>query len=174
MSYARQTSLPFAVLTCSLALVLGGIFWGIIDTAILGNLLETEQWQTGSQAAMLSRRYILDAWTWLPLVLLLRLGLEIIITSRQVSSSPAVLGGVVALIFTHLVLLLWGITFASAIDPMLTMGLEDPTIASVGYDSTLLLVRDVAFAYIPGIVAVCADLWFLSSPIRNDAVGGYV
>lgn len=178
MSFAQRTgSLPRAIVAGAMVLAVFGALWGLMDQVFVGEIVNMDIWHEGSTAADTTRKYILYTWTYLPLVILFRVGLEWIIAARTQASGAVLVVGTVTVFIVHLFLVMWGLVFPASLDPLFQLvtgsGEIATTVQSVGYDDGVNIAVNMAFVYVPGLLAVVVDLWYLSAPLRRDTYAGY-
>lgn len=166
-----RSTLPYVILVSALVFVVAGILYGIIESGVAQELMATSAWQSGSSASQLARGYVEKAWIWLPLVILLRIGLELVITARDVASTGSgMIPGTMTLFLVHLFMLVWMLAIPAMVDPVISIALDAP----IGdYKTPIRYARDLALVNGPAVLLVAGDLWFLSAPIRADAQSGY-
>ena len=169
----RSGSLPYTVLVSAIVFFSFGLIWLLLEQQFVYQIQTVDVWSEGSVAASVARSYIEQAWNWLPLVVITRIGLGFLISARTQNSGASLAGGTVVILITHLFMLIWALVFPTTLDPLFDMALASEQVAAAGFDSGVQLLYDGAFRLGPGGLLLVVDLWYLSSPIRRDAFAGY-
>lgn len=171
---ARSGSLPYVFVLGLFTFGLIGALWGLLDTAMVDMLIQQSQWSSGSSQAMLIRQYIRQSWNALLLIVVLGIGVEAIVASRldRVPSGNLAVRSF-GLFSVHLLLVLWAFVFPTAIDPVMHVAQNTSAIGEAGFSGGYYLTTTVAYTYVPGMILVAADVFYLLAPIRSDTYGGY-
>lgn len=169
---AAQGSTAFVVVTGAITLVTAGGLWYVFDEFLVSLLVAQDGWGSGSTYAAFLRDQILNVWKWSLLVVLLRIGFELLIAARLSRSSAALLPETAVMLIILLGLVIWCYALPQMLDPILSMALESERVAQAGFDRGVQMMADMAYSYGPGLFGAVALAWYLVSPIRRDVFRG--
>jgi hypothetical protein len=176
MAAARRGSLPYVFVDGLLAFILVGIFWGLFQTGVVAEITALPAWMEGSLQAQNSQDWILTAWDWLPLVVLIGIGIHAIVASRLVTSpSGSVAVRSFSLIVFHLVMLIWAYVFPEVLDPIFNIARDTQIIADalngLGWMWIVDFSESVVYGYVPIGLIFAGDAFYIWAPIRDDVWG---
>ncbi|WP_200531954.1 hypothetical protein [Halorubrum sp. LN27] len=171
---AAQGSTAFVVVTGAVTLVTAGGFWYVFDEFLVSLLVAQDGWGNGSVYAAFLRDQILKVWEWSLLIVLLRMGFEVLIAARLSRSSGALLPETLVMLIILLGLVIWAYALPQMLDPIVSMALDSTRVAEAGFDRGVQLMADLAYSYGPGLFGAIALTWYLVSPIRRDVFRGRV
>ncbi|WP_251342430.1 hypothetical protein [Haloplanus halophilus] len=169
---ARSGSLAWVVLAGAVSIGIAAAMWGVLDSQFLDTLIATDRWsaEQGSTLAV-GRQYVILAWNWFLLIVVLRVGIEALVASRLTGATTMLPFATLVLLSIHILLVLWMLTIPEMAQEMLTLATNDFSGALQSMDGLALAV-DLAYQWgigiLPSVLLVIADGWYLSSPIRND------
>lgn len=168
----RSGSLGWVVLAGGVSLGVAGALWGLLDAAFIGELAATSSWAApdGSIPDQ-SRTYILTAWNWLLLIVVLRVGIEALVSSRLVGATTRLPVATVVLFLVHLLVVLWALAIPEMATPIYTRatGQYSSALAALpGTETAVTLAYEWGIGVLPAVLLLIGDGWYLSAPIRND------
>jgi len=172
---ARSGSLGWVVLAGSVSIGVASAMWGLFNSVFIAELTSTTPWATnpGTIPAM-GRGYILTAWDWMLLIVLLRVGIEAIVAARLSGATSLLPVATVLLLISHLMAVLFALVFPEMAQPLYDMALNDYSTALAALPGTKTAVKvgyEWGIGVLPAVLLVVADGWYLSAPIRNDMLG---
>ena len=168
---ARSGSLGWVVLAGGLSVAIAGAFWGLLDTAFIGTVVGTDSWSapTGSVLAQ-GRQYVLTTWDWLIFIVLLRVGIEAIVSSRLVGATTSLPFSTVVVLALHLFLVMFMLTIPEAAHAMYQQAQSIGAVEEAGFMRGVELAYQWGIGVLPAVLLLVVDVWYLSAPIRNDAL----
>lgn len=168
---ARSGSLAWVVLAGGIALIIGGALWGLIDAAFVDELASTNSWSAPVDSIPAQgRNYVIAAWDWLLLIIVLRVGAEALVASRLTGASTSLLVGTMVVFFAHLLIVLWMLVFPEIGAEMFDIAMNSQEVQDAGYTSGVQLAWQWGVGVIPAVLLLITDVWYISAPIRNDLV----
>jgi len=171
MSAARGST-AFVVVTGAITLVVIGSLWTLLNDLVVSQFVARPEWSEGSVYAGMARRFVLDAWDWLLLPVLIRMAFEVLVAARLSRSSAALIPESMVLLIIQMMLVIWAYIFPQVLDPLLDIALNSEAVAEAGFDRGIQLAADLAYSYGPGLFSMVTIIWYLVSPIRRDVFRG--
>lgn len=169
---ARSGSLAWVVLAGAVSIGIAGALWGVYDARFMTELAATGAWQAPADSTLaLSRMYVMRAWDWFLLIVILRVGIEALVASRLTGATTKLPFATLLLLFVHMLLAMWMLVIPEMAQPMYELAMNDYSAALEalpGTKTAIQLAMDWGVGIIPAVLLVVADGWYLSSPIRND------
>lgn len=168
---ARSGSLGWVVLAGGLAVAVASAFWGLLDVTFVQTIVGTDSW-TAPQGSHLrqGRQYVLTTWDWFLLIVLLRVGIEAIVSSRLVGATTSLPFATVVVLSMHIFLVLWMLTIPEIANEMYIQAQQIQAVEDAGYMRAVNLSMQWGIGVLPAILLLVLDVWYLSAPIRNDAL----
>jgi hypothetical protein len=172
---ARSGSLGWVVLAGAVSVGIASAMWGLFDARFVDTMLATDSWAApdGSTVAI-GREYVITAWDWLLLIVVLRVGLEAIVSSRITAATTMLPFATIVLIISHLLVVLWMLTIPEMAQPLYDLAMNDYSSALAalpGTETAVTMGYEYGIGILPAVLLVVADGWYLSAPIRNDMLG---
>jgi hypothetical protein len=172
MAARREGSLAWLVIAGVISLGVAGALWGLMDSTFVAQITAQSAWSApDGSIEQLGRQYVLTTWNWLLLVVVLRLGLEAIVASRLTGGSTTLVVGTFVLVIVHLVLVMLTLIFPEMATPVYEQAEQTGAIQGTDFMRAATLAYQWAIGPIPAVLLLIADGWYLSSPIRRDALG---
>lgn len=171
---ARSGSLAWVVIAGAVSIGAASAMWGLFDAQFINTLIETDSWDAPAGSTLeLGREYVITAWDWFLLIVVLRVGIESLVASRLTGATTKLPFSTMLLLFVHLLMALWMVTIPEMALPIYELAMNDYVSALEalpGTKTAVQLAMDWGIGIIPAVLLVVADGWYLSSPIRNDMV----
>lgn len=169
---ARQGSLAWLVIAAVVSLGIAGALWGIMDAAYVDEITSQSAWSApaGSVVA-LGRGYVIATWDWLLLVVVLRVGLEAIVASRLAGASTSIVLGTFVLVLVHLICVMLAFIFPEMAAPIYDQAQNAAALNNTDWMRAATLAYEWGIGPLPAVLLLTLDGWYLSSPIRRDALG---
>lgn len=165
-------SLVWAFVTGIFAFAFNGLLWALFDDELADHLMQMSLWQTGSDPAMIAREWVQLAWQWEPLMVLLGMGIEALIAARLTGdSSSNIIVRTFGLFIVHVFMIFWAAIFPELLDPLFGVAMDMPEVTGSPMGQHIPWYHDLLFAYVPALVLVGANLFYLIAPIRDDVTG---
>lgn len=171
---ARSGSLGWVVLAGLLSVGIAGAMWGLLDSTFVDTLTATGIWQAPAGSVInQGRQYVVTTWNWFLLLVVLRVGLEAIVSSRLVGASTSLPFGTVILLVVHILVLVWMLTIPEMGKPLFEYATNTSTatgsaVDSAGYGTGVTLAWEWGVGVLPAVLVLVTDVWYLSAPIRRD------
>lgn len=172
MSVRQSSTLAYLVPVGGLTLVVASLLWGIADSTIVADFSAT--WDPARDATATGQEYVLTAWQFYPLLVIVRLGLEAIVTARGTGASYGrVIASTIGVWFILLVLVSYVTVFPSVVEPLIGIaGDNQATLEAAGFFELVGTFERAFMEWFPGLIAGAIYAGFLVGPIRRDALGG--
>lgn len=172
---ARSGSLGWVVLAGAVSVGIASAMWGMLDARFVDTMLATDAWTAADGSTLaLGREYVITAWNWLLLIIVLRVGLEAIVSSRITAATTMLPFATMILVITHVLLVLWMLTIPEMAQPLYDLAMNDyngALSALPGTETAVTMGYEYGIGILPAVLLVVADGWYLSAPIRNDMLG---
>lgn len=170
---ARSGSLGWVVIVGAISVAVSGALWGLFDSTFVDTLIATNIWDAPQGSVVeQGRRYVVQTWNWLLLIVVLRVGLEAMVASRLRGTATSLPKATMAVFIAHLLLVLWMLTIPEMGQPLYDMATNNnatgQAVADAGYDRGVTLAWDWGVGALPAILLLTVDVWYLSEPIRRD------
>lgn len=169
---ARSGSLGWVVLAGGVSIGIASAIWGVLDVAFVGEITATNTWSAPPGSVLNEgRTYVLRSWDWLILIVVLRVGLEALVSSRLVGATTRLPVSTFVLVILHLFLVVWMATIPEMAQPIYELATTDYSAqlaALSGLDTAVTLSYEWGIGLLPAVLLVVSDGWYLSAPIRND------
>lgn len=172
MSAARSGSLGWVVLAGAVSIGIAGAMWGVFDAAFVDEITATSSWAAPANSVpSQGRAYVLTTWDWLLLIVVLRVGIEALVSSRLVGATTRLPVATVVLLAIHLLVVVWMVTIPEMATPLYNMatGQYSSQVGALSGSATAVeLTYEWGIGLLPAVLLVVSDGWYLSAPIRND------
>lgn len=171
---ARSGSLGWVVLVGLISIGIASALWGLLEWTFVREMTETGIWQAPAGSVInQGRSYVVTTWRWFLLIVVLRFGLEAIVSSRLVGASTSLPFATIILLITHLLLVLWMLTIPEMGKPLFEYATNTSTatgsaVESAGYSTGVTLAWEWGVGVLPAVLLLVTDVWYLSAPIRRD------
>lgn len=172
MSVRSASTLSYIVPVGGLTIVIASILWMIGDSALLPALQDA--WLAGSDHTRKGREYVTTAYTYLPLIVLVRLGLETIVTSRGTTiSAGGVILSTVALWTGLIVMLIFVTVFPGPVDGLVNAAAgREATLSENGFFTLINTFHRAFIQWFPGLMCGAFIVGYFVGPIKRDLAGG--
>jgi hypothetical protein len=166
---ARSGSLGWVVIAGGISIAVASAFWGLLDTAFVGTIVATDSWAAAEGSLLQQgREYVLTTWDWFLLIVLLRIGIEAIVASRLVGATTSLPFATLLVLAFHLFLVLFMLTIPEMADAVYQQAQSMQAVEDAGMMRAVDLAMQWGIGVLPAVLLLVADVWYLSSPIRND------
>lgn len=173
MSVRSASTLSYIVPVGGLTIVVASILWAIGDSSLLPALQDT--WSaSASSHARNGRDYVTSAYAYLPLIVLMRLGLETIVTARGTTvSAGGVILSTVALWTALVVMLMFVTVFPAPVDGLVNAAAgREATLSENGFYTLINTFHRAFIGWFPGLMCGAFILGYFVGPIKRDLAGG--
>jgi hypothetical protein len=160
-----------ALLTGAVTMGLASFLWGIFETGIVRRIMNRPIWADAGQYGSIGQQYVATSWDWLLVLVLLRLGLEVLVASRGTGGSGYLIVATVFLLFHHVLLVFWMFTLPEVVGQLVSITGDLP-ITNV-YASQIDAAHEGGTKWAPTLLALGADVVYLAGPIQRDVFGGF-
>jgi hypothetical protein len=127
-------------------------------------------WGQAGQYGSIGQQYVATSWDWLLVLVLLRLGLEVLVASRGTGGSGHLIVATVFLVLHHVLLVFWMFSLPEIVGQLLTV-VEQIPITNV-YAAQIDAAHKGGTQWAPTLLALGADVVYLAGPIQRDVFGG--
>lgn len=166
---ARSGSLGWVVIAGTISLVIAGAMWGLMEATFVEDVIATDTWSAPANSIPAQgRAYVMATWDWFLLVVVLRLGIEVLVASRLSGASTNIPLATMVVLFAHLMMILWALVFPEVIGSYYDYASNTSAVANAGFMSGPDLAYQWGVGVLPAVLLLLADVWYLSEPIRND------
>lgn len=166
---ARSGSLGWVIIAGGVSIGIASAMWGLLDSTFIDVMMSTDSWSAPAGSTIeMGREYVITTWDWFLLVVLIRVGLEMLVSSRLTGASTSLPFATVLVLFLHLFLVLWMLTIPEMAQPIYDIASNSSEVANAGYMEGVDLAYQWGIGVLPAVLLLVADGWFLSAPIRND------
>lgn len=168
---ARSGSLGWVVIAGGLSVAIASAFWGLLDTTFIQTIVGTGSWSAPQDSVLRQgRQYVLLTWDWFLLVVVLRVGIEAIVSSRLVGATTSLPFATVVVMSLHILLVLWMLTIPEIAFALYQQAQSLGVVEEAGFMNAVDLAMQWGIGVLPAVLLLVADVWYLSAPIRNDAI----
>lgn len=166
---ARSGSLGWVVIAGAISLVIAGALWGLMDDVFVDTVTGTDIWAAPTDSILAQcRDYIVTTWDWFLLIVVLRMGTEVLVASRLGGASTNIPLSTLVLLFAHLLMVLWAVVFPEMTGAFYDQATNATAVSEAGYQQGVDLAFQWGIGVIPAVLLLGTDVWYLSEPIRND------
>lgn len=172
MSIRTSSTLSYIIPVGGLVILLASILWAVGDSSLLPQFQAS--WESGaSDYAVTGRQYVTTAYEYYPLIVLVRLAIETIVSSRGSSlGATRVVFETLGLWVGVVMMMVWVTVFPAPVGDLAAaasgLGTQN------GFFDLIDTFHRGFIQWFPGLMCAAFILGYFVGPIRRDLVGGGV